>query len=321
MHLCEWPYFLGLRLHQWWMKQHASKGPLPTVVVGNLSTGGTGKSSLLLQLTPYFLELGLQPALLSRGYGRKNTQTDHWVQPTDSSEQAGDEPLCFKQTFPQLQVLCAADRQKGLQQLKRLQPTPDFVWMDDGFQHLYHIPSLAMVLVTFEELMGKQALLPVGRFREPKSALIRAQAVIITKIPEEETANISLYREKLQLPAHIPLFASRYSHSLPNAFTAKKAVLITGIAKPKPLVHFLDNQGISLIHLNFPDHHAFQKKDLKSIKHYMEQGLPILTTAKDQPRLHAAGITFAQTVHVHHHFLENQLHQLIEIIRKHVGKH
>jgi tetraacyldisaccharide 4'-kinase len=321
MHPGEWPYYLGLKLHQYWMKKQASTSSIPSVVIGNLSTGGTGKSSLLLQLTPYFLEQGFYPALLTRGYGRKNSQKDHWVQVEDGAEKAGDEPLCFKQTFPQLQVLCAANRRQGLKQLAQLNPTPDFVWLDDGFQHLYHIPAMSIVLMAWDELQGKRRLLPFGPFREPFSALKRAQAVIITKIPEKENLDPEAFRAKLQLPNPIPLFTARYRHALPLHFTAKKAVLITGIARPKPLVHFLRNQGIELIHLNFPDHHSFQKNDLSSIKHYMDQGIPLLTTAKDQPRLQAAGITFAQTVTVDHYFSENQLYQLIEIIRAHVGKH
>jgi tetraacyldisaccharide 4'-kinase len=321
MHLGEWPYYIGLKIHQWWMKKHASTCAIPSVIIGNLSTGGTGKSSLLLQLTPYFLAEGYSPALLSRGYGRKNSQTNHWVQPEDSPEKAGDEPLCFKQTFPLLHVLCAANRQKGLQKILALKPTPDFVWMDDGFQHLYHIPSIAVVLLTWEELQGPLSLLPVGPLREPVAALKRAKAVLITKIPENENPDPNAYRAKLQLPNHVPLFTAKYQHALPLYFTAKKAVLITGIAQPKSLVQFLQNQGIELIHLNFPDHHTFQKKDVSSLKHYMNQGLPILTTAKDQPRLQAVGITFAQTVSVFHHFSEDHLDQLIEIIRTHVGKY
>lgn len=246
-------YYTGLKIHRWWSSLSAKPGILPTVVVGNLCTGGSGKSPMIAHLAENLLRKGIKPAILSRGYGRK-TKGLHVVSPEDSPEAAGDEPLLLKNMFPDIPVICCEDRHKGLQYLNSLPEPPDLVLLDDGFQHRRLIPDFSLVLISREDLREKPRLLPEGKFREPFSALRRANAVVITKVPDEEELDLQVLRKQLNLSAQIPLGYARLRHQLPADFTAKKAVLITGIARPEALVNFLKQQGISLIHLAFKDH-------------------------------------------------------------------
>lgn len=270
------------------------KSPVPTIVVGNLSTGGTGKTPHALWVAELLLQHGKRPAMLSRGYGR-TAKGFAEVRRDSTAQTTGDEPLMMKRHFPELPVFVCENRVEGIQKLLTVYPQTQYVVLDDAFQHRALQPHLAIVLLTYESLRKPWLLLPAGDGREPLSALKRAQAVIITKCPAElsEDAKQAL----LQKPARhtsAPIFFSTFRYlglvnAQGNAFPADarpdKAVLLAGIANPKPLVRWLKTRFPQVDVMAFADHHPFTRTELENAIQ-RAAGSPIVTTEKDGIRIH-----------------------------------
>lgn len=260
---------------------------IPVICIGNLSTGGTGKTPM----TEYLISL-LQNqysiAVLSRGYGRK-TRGFHQVATTDSPENTGDEPLQIKKKFPHITVAVDENRVHGISILKE---NHNLILLDDAFQHRRVKPSFTILLTGYDQLFVNDLLLPAGNLRESRRGAKRADVIIVTKCPkglsEQEKDNI---RKKIKPLPEQPLlfshleYANNCTNTLENKplafFKDQKFTLITGIANPAPLVNFLKSSGLDFEHLKFPDHHAFSEKEMAIFK----QKDLILTTEKDFVRL------------------------------------
>lgn len=269
------------------------RAPVPTVVVGNLSTGGTGKTPHALWIAEVLLQHGKRPAMLSRGYGRK-TKGFAEVRWQSSPDAVGDEPLMMKRRFPELPVFVCERRVPGIQKLLASHPQTQYVLLDDAFQHRALQPHLAIVLLTYESLRKPWLLLPAGDGREPLSALKRAGAVMVSKCPEDltetERKNIDT---KLRRYTSAPVFFSTYKYQglvnaegnvLPTGAPAGKAVLLAGIANPQPLARWLETRFSRVDVMAFADHHPFTRAELENVLH-RAAGSPIVTTEKDAVRI------------------------------------
>jgi len=262
---------------------------LPIICVGNLSTGGTGKSPMIEFLVS-FLRDSKKIAVLSRGYKRKTTGFRE-VLKTSAVEEVGDEPLQFKHKFPEIVVAVCEDRQTGIEKLQR---EADIILLDDAFQHRKVKASLNILLTSFNELYSDDYMLPTGNLREPKFGAKRADIIVVTKCPENISDSESDHIiRKVKPKKHQQIYFSKicYSAEIKNATESKpldylkdmEFLLITGIANPKPLVQFLKNKGLNFKEKFFPDHHNFTSSDIKDLKKHS----PILTTEKDFMRLQA----------------------------------
>jgi len=270
------------------------KAVLPTVVVGNITSGGSGKTPTAAWLLDLLVKNGMKPAFLSRGYGRE-TSGMVWVSEKDTPKRVGDEPALIKQIFSDLPVLCSADRLAGAAEIKNAFPDTDVVVLDDGFQHRKLKADVNLILVL--PLVGRKRreLLPFGKLREPLGSLARADAVLVTKAANFEEFETT--KEKILQIKDVPVWNAPAVHELPEGITEHSSVcLVTGIAEPEPLCAFLREKGVLFQHLKFSDHHVFTKNEVQEIQKLREKGVEILTTAKDQVRLKAAGITFARTI-------------------------
>ena len=123
-------------------------------------------------------------AVLSRGYKRK---TRGYIASTELSlvEDIGDEPKLMKQRMPELEVAVCENRLMGISELLQEEPPPNIILMDDGFQHRKVRAGLNIILTDYSKLFTKDHLLPVGRLREPRSSLRRADVIIVTKCPPD----------------------------------------------------------------------------------------------------------------------------------------
>ncbi|WP_418510886.1 tetraacyldisaccharide 4'-kinase [Corallibacter sp.] len=262
----------------------------PVICVGNLSVGGTGKTPMieyLIRLLQYDYKL----ATLSRGYKRE-TEGFKLANHLDSAKTLGDEPFQFYSKFKNTVLVAVdSDRQNGIQQLKSQSPTPEIVLLDDAFQHRKVKAGLYILLTTYDKLYCDDIVLPTGDLREPKQGAKRAQIIVVTKCPstlqEAEKAQIV---KRLKPEAHQEVFFSSigYADNIVSSDGVEKPIatlntftLITGIANPKPLIDFLQLQGLQFNHLNFKDHYAFTENDIKSF----EKLSCIVTTEKDFMRL------------------------------------
>jgi len=263
----------------------------PIICVGNLSTGGTGKSPMIEFLIS-FLKEDYQVAVLSRGYKRK-TSGFLEVLENSSVEEVGDEPLQFKNKFPKVTVVVCENRQEGIE---RIMVKADVILLDDAFQHRKVKASTNIVLTTFNDLYSHDTVLPAGNLREFKNGARRADVIIVTKCPEKVSyARLQEIQYELHLKPQQKIYFSKigYDENIKGIYEelpldylkGKEFTLVTGIANPKPLVSFLNEKKLQFEHNKFSDHHHFTTSEIKSLK----KKEIILTTEKDfvrlQPRL------------------------------------
>jgi tetraacyldisaccharide 4'-kinase len=292
-------------------------GVIPTVVVGNISSGGSGKTPFCAQLIEELVHLGMKPAILTRGYKRKS-KGPYWVEADSDYTFSGDEPLWLKQKFPSIPVLCNGDRLEGVATIKQKYPETDCVILDDGFQHRKLRPHVAVVLIPFDQVFEKQRLIPFGFMREPLVAIRRADFVVVTKTPKTSPKVAAI--GALEKITTRPVFATALIHDVP-AMPNSEVGLITGIADALPLINHL-RQTYHLSHrYNYPDHHSFTSEQIDLFKKQVQKGTHFLTTEKDLIRLKAAGFDQALAVKVKHDISPNQLKQIVDRIVSHVEEY
>ncbi len=295
------------------------KAPLPTIVVGNIATGGTGKTPMVDYLLSKFSN-DLNFGMLSRGYGRKSKGYKQ-VYDQSKAQEVGDEPLLLAQKHPNVRVSVCEKRPKGIQQMLQDSPNIEAFILDDALQHLPLKPSYKIVLTTFQNPWFLDALLPVGNLREPASSAQQADVVVVTKCPatlDVQTKNT--YKTKLALAPHQQLFFTTLEYDthvygaakLPIAeFVQNPFVLLTGIANPSTLVAFLNEQNATFTHKSFPDHHHFTQVEINALRTLNK---PILTTEKDAVRLAPFGLRNLYTLGVRTRFLADEK-QFLEAVR------
>jgi len=155
--------------------------------------------------------------------------------------------------------------------------------LDDAFQHRYVKPKLSILLTEYGRPFWKDTLVPVGRLREFAFGWKRADAIIITKCPE----NLQLQIPKIL--SSKPVLFSRIRYQMPKIISgliSNKLILVTGIANPKPLENYLKEQNYTIVkHFKFPDHYNFEEEDIYKIKQHLGKDVLLLTTEKDYMRL------------------------------------
>lgn len=326
---------------------------VPTIAIGNLALGGTGKTPML-ELVLRTLAGTVPLATLSRGYGRKGTGF-HEVQATDTFELAGDEPLQVKRKFPEARVFVGADRVGAIEQIEREVPGVKAVVLDDALQHRRLDASLKILLTTWQRPWCDDALLPAGRLRDLPSRRKAAQVVVVTKCPALPSPEEQLrWRQRLGLSDAQELFFAGIAYEEPKwaAGSGQLAVgsrqsavrqgpiegdcllptahclLFTGIENPQPLIDHLQRSR-TVQHLAFPDHHAFTRADLERIAQrfatFAAGPKTLVTTEKDAARLGSLngtpldGLPLA-TIGMRAVIL-NEPDRFAELIRRHARPH
>lgn len=276
---------------------NSTRPAVPTIVIGNLALGGTGKTPHV-ELVIDILKHSGPIATLSRGYGRKGNEFRE-VQLNDDPASVGDEPLQLKQKDPGIHVFVGADRIRSIGIIHQKIPDLKAIVLDDALQHRRLNASLNILLTTWNRPYFKDALLPAGRLRDVTSRAKAAQIVIVTKCPllpsiEEKDG----WRRDLHLRSDQELFFSGIEYSAAYSMEdrspieiskEKDVLLVTGIADPQPLVDHFRPRCSRLEHFAFPDHHRFTKSDLQRLKErsgkFAPEGQLIVTTEKDAVRL------------------------------------
>jgi tetraacyldisaccharide 4'-kinase len=259
------------------------------ICVGNLSTGGTGKTPTIEYLIR-LLSNQYKVAILSRGYKR---QTSGYILADDNAtpKSIGDEPYQFYSKFNDIDVSVDGDRQNGIEQLMHLKQ-PDVILLDDAFQHRKVKPGYNIVLTSYGDLYCDDIVLPTGNLREPRIGAKRANIIVVTKCPKHLSCSEKEHIEKrLKLLKHQHVYFSSISYSeiifseknqiVLNQIVDKKITVVTGIANPKPFLDYLNSKSIDFEHLNFKDHHDFSSAEIE----VLQQKEIILTTEKDYVRL------------------------------------
>ena len=270
----------------------------PLIGIGNLSTGGTGKTPhieyLIQLLKPWF-----RVATLSRGYKRK-TRGFKFAGPKSRVRDIGDEPLQMYLKNPDTFVAVCENRTKGVKKILKENPRNEVILLDDVFQHRYIKPGLNILLTDYHRIFTRNYVLPTGNLREFRHGAKRADALVVTKTP----GVFSPLDRKLILDELSPyqiknIYFSyiKYGKWIPVNKKAKEAkmqkaktiFLVTGIANPVPLGEHLKRLCTDLKVFRFSDHHQFTAKDLENIKQKFNETFSgtkaIVTTEKDSMRL------------------------------------
>lgn len=327
------PYYLVLKARdRRWSKpgRKYSYAEVPTLSVGNVTVGGTGKTPhvemilRLLQQSPEWCDKQL--AVLSRGYKRDSTGFQQ-VTAEGSAAMYGDEPMQIKKKFPGVVVAVDKKREQGCDLLvhpeklkgrkwakkcwNREFPAANYIILDDAFQYRKLKTNRTVVLVDYNHPVQKDMLLPLGRLRDLPERIYDADAVIVTKCPAEleddtriafvQELGFTEYRQStceavnpkghrqliLFTTVHYEPLAGVYSTSEPRYTYAKKAIVVTGIAKDGPLRAYLSDTYKITDRFRFPDHHRYAWKDITRIQGAVDKQptAAVVTTEKDAQRL------------------------------------
>lgn len=270
---------------------------VPVISVGNLSVGGTGKTPHIEYLVR-LLQYQFRVATMSRGYKRR-TQGFLLADADTNALRIGDEPMQYHMKFPDLTVSVVEDRMTGIPKLLQQRPSVEVVLLDDAFQHRSVKPGVNILVTDYAKPFYKDRILPTGTLRESKRAYKRGDVIIVSKCPadmqEQEAKSIE---QQIQPLAHQSVFFTKiFYESAYNLYTrdkvslsGKNVILVCGIAKPQPLISYIEKQANDVHVLSYADHHYFLSKDVEEIKstynNWDVADKLILTTEKDATRLH-----------------------------------
>lgn len=272
--------------------------PAPAVVVGNLSVGGTGKTSMVSWLAAWYQARGLRVGILSRGYrrpsgGNRAVVVSAGRGPLVSWAEAGDEPFLLARRHPEAIVISGPDRVRAADAAVRVLGA-ELLLLDDAFQHWRVLPDLAIVMVDGAVPPWKDRLLPAGRLREPARAASRADFLV--EVGETDPAGWSSCGA-----GHVPRVSARVAERGVRPFAApaepfaaaaatraKRAWLLSGVGNPRAFAASAARLGFELAgHSAHRDHHRFGPGDLAAaVRAARAAGAELLlTTEKDEVRL------------------------------------
>ena len=268
---------------------------IPSICVGNLSMGGTGKTPHVDFIASHFIAKSVNTAILSRGYGRKTTGIIEVLESAAANE-VGDEPLFYKTKFKKNAVVYVSEnRVLGAQELVQKHPETQLLILDDAFQHRRFKSKVNVLITDYSHLFSKDFVIPAGNLREFRSGKNRADIIVVSKCPEElsqvqkdeirrslDFKNDNVFFSRIQYNDLIPFDKSDISNE-------KKAIVVSGIGNPTPLITEL-NRDFTIKHVKYPDHHPFSAQDIKEIHEKFDIFAPdedgvIITTEKDFMRL------------------------------------
>ena len=243
--------------------------PVPVVVVGNLTTGGTGKTPLVIALAAWLGKRGWRPGIILRGYRGRSTRWPLAVTPGTDPELAGDEAVLLARETG-VPVFAGPDRVQAGRALLATHGEVDILLSDDGLQHLRLARELEILVIDAQRGFGNAHLLPAGPLREP---LARARQVDATvSLGASPLARFQLDAR----PGALRRVADPRQRQSLDAWRGRRCHLVTGIGNPQRLLASVEAAGLQPVLHAYPDHHAFRPQDLA-----FEDGLPVLMTAKD----------------------------------------
>jgi tetraacyldisaccharide 4'-kinase len=274
--------------------------PVPVICFGNISSGGTGKTSTVIAAAQELVRCGRKPAILLRGYKRADTSKKVVVLARDrrfSPEEAGDEALMLFRTLESdgVPVVVSADRfASGTVAVQEL--GADVVLMDDGFQHFSLHRDADIVLVNATAPFYADSVLPYGDLREPPEGLRRARAVVISHCEQARQEDVDKLADRIREinPGAEIIETMHASESFLDPATARPvdlnllkgrpAAALSGIGDPESFEAALRKMNVDLKQIwRYPDHHPFTPAELASAQQ-ARGGLPLITTYKDFAR-------------------------------------
>ena len=259
------------------------------ISVGNVTTGGVGKTPLVAKLAQYYIDKDEKVAVISRGYGGKLSNKNvnlisDGVNVYHDATEAGDEAYWHAINNPMSCVLTCKDRVKAAKYaVDTLGCT--IIILDDGFQHRHIARDLDIVLVDSELCFGNERLLPAGPLRAGKEAFNRIdRLVIVNKSDNKDRAEkyAKIMEKKLKCPSVVCNSQCDYIYNIVSGERLASGEAITAvcaIGQPEQFFRFLNEKYEIIKKVTFDDHHIYTKSELSKIKG------TIVTTEKDAVKL------------------------------------
>jgi tetraacyldisaccharide 4'-kinase len=262
----------GLAYRRGWLQVRDL--PLPSVAVGNLTVGGSGKTPIAIWIARHYLENGFVPGVLLRGYG-------------------GDETLVHQHAVPGAVVIADPDRAAGAE--RALANGAQVLVLDDAYQRLDVRRDLNVLVMSAETTRAVRWSLPAGPWRESWKALGRADAVIVTRKRATREAALALAQElesRIQGPVAIAHLGLRSLEGLVSgtlapaaALAGKRVVAASGIADPDAFVAQVKLTGAAVQVATWKDHHDYRDEDVAWLAHAARRADHVVITQKDAVKL------------------------------------
>jgi len=313
-----------------------TKFPVSIISIGNITTGGTGKTPHIEYLLK-LLSTDKNVATLSRGYGRK-TRGFLYVNKNAKAEIVGDEPLQLKTKFSDAVVSVCESRVIGIEQILKDNPDTSVVLLDDAFQHRQVKAGISILLLDYGKIFKPDFLLPAGNLREQFSSKKRADIIVVTRCPLllQDSERMKVI-EKISATENQKVFFSSmvYAEKIESVFGSDKialtkntsTLLVTGIADASGINAYTETKTKLEKHLEFNDHHKFSNADIKSIIEIFSTiaagNKIILTTEKDAMRMkHEEKLKTLPLYYlpIEVRFPENDAEKFNKLITDYVGK-
>ncbi len=256
--------------------------PVPVIVVGNITIGGTGKTPLVAALVWEFQKRGYRPGIISRGFAAKTRDMPLAVRSDSDPVNAGDEPVMLARQL-NVPLIVDIDRVKAARYLCD-QTDCNLIIADDGLQHYNLLRHIEVLVLDGDRLLGNQLCLPAGPLREPPERISQVDMILINtnsaslsaQAVESRLALAPLGQDKLyyfSLEPGAPVSVTGMSLHMPDTGRVHG---VAGIGYPERFFNTLRSLGYEVISHPFPDHHSFTAKDI-----CFNDDLPVIMTAKD----------------------------------------
>jgi len=302
------------------------------ISVGNLTTGGTGKTPITIFLAKILSESGYSIGILSRGYGRTTNGAllvSDGMEHVEAWERAGDEPAMMANQLPGVPIVVDGDRIRGGEMLIS-KFNPDVIILDDAYQHRRLFRNMNLLVINEDgKRPGFQHLLPAGNLREPFSQMKRATALIISKANIHNPGKELLRRIEetgktyflFNLETDPRLRALQSPDVTIDDVNRDPVFLMAGIGHPQSFIASVEQSGFRILGQQFyRDHHNYSANDIDDIKKkFKASGASmILTTEKDMVRLKGLDLdlpvyalhVFASSTPAAEKYILNQVEQL-----------
>jgi tetraacyldisaccharide 4'-kinase len=288
--------------------------PCSIISIGNITVGGTGKTPMTIYVAKVVKQLGYNVAVISRGYKGKAEKIGGIVSDGKvllmTPESAGDEPYMMAKRLKDVPVIVGKNRLKA-GRLAISKFDPDVIVLDDGFQHLKLQRDLDLVLLDYRKPFGSGHLLPRGVMREPASALLNANAIILTRSDAVNENEMSSSLKKLRFyERNKPIYHTFHHPFVYSIINGEKKIFeknikeilrqnsecikgrtvfaFSGLADNHDFQQTVKSLSCNLSgYMEFPDHHPYSEKDLKDISAAAKRSMSecLITTEKDYVRM------------------------------------
>ena len=258
-------------------KRSSWTAPVPVVVVGNISVGGTGKSPLVILLVEQLRQRGYNPGVISRGYRATPPTTPYFVTAASSSAEAGDEPLMIVRRTG-VPLVISPDRVAAAKLLLE-QTSCDLIISDDGMQHYALNRSIEIAVIDGARGFGNGRCLPEGPLRESVERLDEVDLIVVNGgLPDNLIKNKLLHKTFSMALQHGDLVKLNDAQrvAVDQWSLSRQVNAVAAIGNPQRFGETLVALGYTPDLHSFPDHHAYTEKDF-----IFQQERPLIMTEKD----------------------------------------